>query len=135
MGSVSFISQIIGNGQSSTESSLFGIFAPGKIYVVDLLIYAKSSGSDPGSLGLALIASGGAPVVTTAYLVTHQMQSNRGGSLGTESSIHAKILIDGSSVLTNFQLIATVSKQQYSGIGDGVVVQGTYFEELVGSIM
>jgi hypothetical protein len=63
------------------------------------------------------------------------MQSNRGGTLGTESSIHAKILIDGSSVLTNFQLIATVTKQQFSDIGDGMVLQGTYFEEVIGALM
>ena len=135
VGSVIFISEILGGTQSSTTSSLFGTFAPGKIYLVDLLLYAKSAANDPGSLELALAASGGSPVISTAYLVTHQMQSNRGGTLGTESSIHAKILIDGSSVLTNFQLIATVTKQQFSDIGDGVVLQGTYFEELIGTLM
>ena len=135
VGNVSFVSQILGGGQSSTESSLFGTFAAGKIYMIDLLLYANSPANDPGSLRLTISASGGAPVVSTAYLVTHQTLSNRGGSLGTESSIHAKILIDGSIVLTNFQLIATVSKAQFSDITDGVTVQGTYFEELVGSLM
>ena len=133
-GSLTFGSLINGIAGSSTVSSQFGNFLAGKSYAVDVLIYATNSSIPPYSLKVAFAASGASPTITTKYIVTDGY-SYRSSTSVPEYSIYAKVIIDGSSVATNFGLTATVVCGEPTGSNSSkLTVNGDFVSYLVGSI-
>ena len=133
-GAVTFSNLINGTVGSSTVSSQFGNFLAGKAYAVDVLIYATNSDVPPYSLKVSFAANAGSPVITTRYIVSDGY-SYRSGSSKPEYSILAKVIIDGTSVTSNFGLLATVSCGESTSTNSSkLTVNGDYVAQLVGSI-
>ncbi len=133
-GTLVFGSLINGVAGSSAASSQFGNFLAGKSYALDVLIYATNSSVPPYSLKLDFSASGGSPTITTKYIVTDGYSYRNSVSV-PEYSIYAKVIIDGSSVTTNFGLSATVTCGASTSTNSAkLTVNGDYFAQLVGSI-
>ena len=133
-GSVTFSNLINGTVGSSTVSSQFGNFLAGKAYTVDVLIYATNSDVPPYSLKVSFAANAGSPVITTKYIVSDGY-SYRSNSSKPEFSILAKVIIDGTSVTSNFGLLATVSCGESTSTNSSkLTVNGDYVAQLVGSI-
>jgi len=133
-GTIVFGSLINGIAGSSAASSQFGNFLAGKSYALDVLIYATNSSVPPYSLKLDFSASGGSPIITTKYIVTDGYSYRNSASV-PEYSIYAKVIIDGSSVATNFGLSATVTCGSSTSTNSAkLTVNGDYFAHLVGSI-
>ena len=133
-GAVTFSNLINGTVGSSTVSSQFGNFLAGKAYAVDVLIYATNSDVPPYSLKVSFAANAGSPVITTRYIVSDGY-SYRSGSSKPEYSILAKVIIDGTSVTSNFGLLATVSSGESTSTNSSkLTVNGDYVAQLVGSI-
>ena len=86
------------------------------------------------SLKLDFSASGGSPIITTKYIVTDGYSYRNSASV-PEYSMYAKVIIDGSSVATNFALSATVTCGSSTSTNSAkLTVNGDYFAHLVGSI-
>ena len=133
-GAVTFSNLINGTVGSSTVSSQFGNFLAGKAYAVDVLIYATNSDVPPYSLKISFAANAGSPVITTKYIVSDGY-SYRSSSSKPEYSILAKVIIDGTSVTSNFGLLATVSCGESTSTNSSkLTVNGDYVAQLVGSI-
>ena len=133
-GAVTFSNLINGTVGSSTVSSQFGNFLAGKAYAVDVLIYATNSDVPPYSLKVSFAANAGSPVITTKYIVSDGY-SYRSSSSKPEYSILAKVIIDGTSVTSNFGLLATVSCGESTSTNSSkLTVNGDYVAQLVGSI-
>jgi len=133
-GAVTFSNLINGTVGSSIVSSQFGNFLAGKAYAVDVLIYATNSDVPPYSLKVSFAANAGSPVITTKYIVSDGY-SYRSSSSKPEYSILAKVIIDGTSVTSNFGLLATVSCGESTSTNSSkLTVNGDYVAQLVGSI-
>jgi hypothetical protein len=133
-GALTFGSLISGVAGSSAVSSQFGTFVAGRSYVVDVLIYATNADVPPYSLKVAFAASNGSPTIATKYIVADGY-SYRSSASKTEYSIYAKVIIDGSSVASNFGLTATVTCGEPTSTNSArLTVNGDYVAHLVGSI-
>ena len=133
-GALNFGSLINGVAGSSAVSSQFGTFVAGRSYVVDVLIYATNADVPPYSLKVAFAASSGSPTIATKYIVADGY-SYRSSASKTEYSIYAKVIIDGSSVANNFELIATVTCGEPTSTNSAkLTVNGDYVAHVVGSI-
>jgi len=133
-GTIPFDSFISGMTGSSTVSNQFGTFVAGKSYVLDVLIYATNIDLPQYPLKVSFAASNGSPSITSKYIVADGY-SYRTSSLKTEYSIYAKVIIDGTSVVNNFGLIATVTcGAPTSAASAKLTVNGDYVASLVGSI-
>ena len=133
-GALTFSSLINGVTGSSTVSNQFGNFLAGKSYVLDVLIYASNSSVPPYSLKVNFAASGASPSITSKYIVTDGYSYRTSASI-PEYSIYAKVVIDGSSVTSNFVLTATVTcGEPTSTTSSKLTVNGDYFAQIVGSI-
>ena len=133
-GALTFSSLINGVIGSSAVSSQFGNFLAGKSYALDVLIYASNSSVPPYSLKVAFAASGASPTITSKYIVTDGY-SYRSSASVPEYSIYAKVIIDGTSVTSNFGLTATVTCGEPTSTNSSkLTVNGDYFAQIVGSI-
>ena len=133
-GALTFSSLINGVIGSSAVSSQFGNFLAGKSYALDVLIYASNSSVPPYSLKVAFAASGASPTITSKYIVTDGY-SYRSSASVPEYSIYAKVIIDGTSVTSNFGLSATVTCGEPTSTNSSkLTVNGDYFAQIVGSI-
>ena len=133
-GALTFSSLINGVTGSSTVSNQFGNFLAGKSYVLDVLIYASNSSVPPYSLKVNFAASGASPSITSKYIVTDGYSYRTSASI-PEYSIYAKVVVDGSSVTSNFVLTATVTCGEPTSTNSSkLTVNGDYFAQIVGSI-
>ena len=118
VGEIAFPNLLSGDAGTSSISNSFSSFTAGKKYVVDALIYATNSDTTEAyPLKVTFAASSGSPIITTKYLVSRGT-SYRTSSARPEYSIHAKVVIDASSVGANFGLVATVicgSRTSFAG--------------------
>jgi hypothetical protein len=125
---------ISGVAGSSAVSNQFGTFLAGKSYVLDVLIYSTNTGIPPYSLTVTFAASAGSPSIATKYIVTDGF-SYRSSVSKSEYAIYAKVIVDGSSVLNNYALTATVTcGETTSAASARLTVNGDYVSHLVGSI-
>ena len=133
-GALTFGSLISGVAGSSAVSNQFGTFLAGKSYVLDVLIYSTNTGIPPYSLTVTFAASAGSPSIATKYIVTDGF-SYRSSVSKSEYAIYAKVIVDGSSVLNNYALTATVTcGETTSAASARLTVNGDYVSHLVGSI-
>jgi hypothetical protein len=133
-GVLTFSSLINGVTGSSAVSNQFGNFLAGKSYVLDVLIYASNSSVPPYSLKVNFAASGASPSITSKYIVTDGYSYRTSASI-PEYSIYAKVVVDGSSVTSNFVLTATVTCGEPTSTNSSkLTVNGDYFAQIVGSI-
>jgi hypothetical protein len=129
---VSF-SALAASSQSSINSSAFGTFSAGKIYVVDVLLDSTMSDNSTPTIKLAVAATGGTPTLTFAYEPA-QTTTDRGNASTGETDTYAKVVVNGTSSATNFQLILTLTALD-STSGTPLSTTGTYISQLVGSLM
>lgn len=133
-GDVVFPNLLSGDAGTTSISTAFATFTAGKKYVVDALIYATNSDSGTYPLKISFAATAGAPTITTKYLVARG-SSYRTLTSRTEYSIHAKIIIDGSAVASNYGLIATFTCGSQTGFSNAqLTIAGDYVAQEVGSI-
>ena len=135
VGEIAFPNLLSGDAGTSSISNSFSSFTAGKKYVVDALIYATNSDTTEAyPLKVTFAASTGSPIITTKYLVSRGT-SYRTSSARPEYSIHAKVVIDASSVGANFGLVATViCGSRTSFAGTQLTIAGDYTAQEVGSI-
>jgi hypothetical protein len=135
VGEIAFPNLLSGDAGTSSISNSFSSFTAGKKYVVDALIYATNSDTTEAyPLKVTFAASSGSPIITTKYLVSRGT-SYRTSSARPEYSIHAKVVIDASSVGANFGLVATViCGSRTSFAGTQLTIAGDYTVQEVGSI-
>jgi hypothetical protein len=135
VGNIAFPNLLSGDVGTTSVSNSFSTFTAGKKYVVDALIYATNSDTtDSYPLKVTFAASTGTPTITTKYLVSRG-SSYRTSTSKPEYSIHAKVVIDASSVGANFGLVATVtcgSRTSFSGTE--LTIAGDFIGQEVGSI-
>ena len=135
VGEIAFPNLLSGDAGTSSISNSFSSFTAGKKYVLDALIYATNSDTTEAyPLKVTFAASSGSPIITTKYLVSRGT-SYRTSSARPEYSIHAKVVIDASSVGANFGLVATViCGSRTSFAGTQLTIAGDYTAQEVGSI-
>ena len=133
-GSLTFASLINGIIGSSSNSSAFGSFLVGKIYLVDVLIYATNLDAIPYPLKIAFTASSGSPTISATYLVGYS-SSYRTSSARPENSIIAKVLVNATTSDATSSLITTVTcGAQTGGSSQKLTVTGDFFIQEVGAI-
>ena len=135
VGNIAFPNLLSGDVGTTSISNSFSSFTAGKKYVVDALIYATNSDTtDSYPLKVTFAASTGSPIITTKYLVSRG-SSYRTSTSKPEYSIHAKVVIDASSVGANFGLVATVTCGSRTGFsGTELTIAGDFIGQEVGSI-
>ena len=135
VGNIAFPNLLSGDVGTTSISNSFSSFTAGKKYVVDALIYATNSDTtDSYPLKVTFAASTGTPTITTKYLVSRG-SSYRTSTSRPEYSIHAKVVIDASSVGANFGLVATVTCGSRTGFsGTELTIAGDFIGQEVGSI-
>ena len=135
VGNIAFPNLLSGEVGTTSISNSFSSFTAGKKYVVDALIYATNSDTtDSYPLKVTFAASTGTPIITTKYLVSRG-SSYRTSTSKPEYSIHAKVVIDASSVGANFGLVATVTCGSRTGFsGTELTIAGDFIGQEVGSI-
>jgi hypothetical protein len=131
-GSITFSSALSGSSGSSQQSANFGTLEAGKSYVFDILVWGKTANT---ALYLALAVSGmsQSPTMTTHWR-SSTSNTSRGGTLQKEISFFARVAIDGSATVTNYQLAVTISTGSYVLAEDQVTLSGGYSGQLVGSV-
>jgi hypothetical protein len=133
-GGVTFTNLINGIPGSSTVSTGFGNFAASKLYLVDVLIYATNLSVPPFSLKVNFTSSTGSASISTKYIVTDG-SSYRTSTSTYEYAILAKVIVNGTSETTNFNLIATVQCGESTGTNSTkLTVSGDYVAQEIGSI-
>jgi len=133
-GSLTFASLINGIIGSSSNSNAFGSFLVGKIYLVDVLIYATNLDAIPYPLKIAFAASSGSPTISATYLVGYS-SSYRTSSSRPENSIIAKVLINATNADATSSLITTVTcGAQTGGSSQKLTVTGDFFIQEIGAI-
>jgi hypothetical protein len=134
-GEVTFPSVLAGISGSTGISSSFGNLVAGKKYVVDVIIY--STNNDPTGeypIKISIGASTGSPTITTKYAITRG-QSYRTSLSRIEYSVYAKVIVDATSVASNFSLVATItSGASTSGANERLTLAGDFVILEVGSI-
>jgi hypothetical protein len=133
-GSLTFASLINGIIGSSSNSNAFGSFLVGKIYLVDVLIYATNLDAIPYPLKIAFAASSGSPTISATYLVGYS-SSYRISSSRPENSIIAKVLVNATNADATSSLITTVTcGVQTGGSSQKLTVTGDFFIQEIGAI-
>ena len=133
-GSITFASLINGIAGTSSNSNAFGNFIAGKIYMIDILIYASNLDALAYPLKIAFTSSAGSPIISTSYLVSYG-SSYRTSSTRPENSLVAKVLVNASAVESNFGLITTVTcGAQTGGASQKLTVVGDFFVQEIGAI-
>jgi len=133
-GSLTFASLINGIIGSSSNSNAFGSFLVGKIYLVDVLIYATNLDAIPYPLKIAFAASSGSPTISATYLVGYS-SSYRTSSSRPENSIIAKVLINSTNADATSSLITIVNcGAQTGGSSQKLTVTGDFFIQEIGAI-
>ena len=133
-GSITFASLINGIAGTSSNSNAFGSFIAGKIYLIDILIYASNLDALAYPLKIAFTSSIGSPTISTSYLVSYG-SSYRTSSTRPENSLVAKVLVNASAVESNFSLITTVTcGAQTGGASQKLTVAGDFFVQEIGAI-
>jgi hypothetical protein len=133
-GSIIFASLINGIAGTSSNSNAFGSFLAGKIYLVDVLIYATNLDAISYPLKIAFTASSGSPTISATYLVSYG-SSYRTSSARPENSIIAKVLVNASAVEATSSLITTVTcGAQTGGSSQKLTVTGDFFIQEIGAI-
>ena len=133
-GSITFASLINGIAGTSSNSNAFGNFIAGKIYMMDILIYASNLDALAYPLKIAFTSSIGSPTISTSYLVSYG-SSYRTSSTRPENSLVAKVLVNASAVESNFSLITTVTcGAQTGGASQKLTVAGDFFVQEIGAI-
>ena len=133
-GSIVFASLINGIAGTSSNSNAFGNFIAGKIYMIDILIYASNLDALAYPLKIAFTSSIGSPIISTSYLVSYG-SSYRTSSTRPENSLVAKVLVNASAVESNFGLITTVTcGAQTGGASQKLTVVGDFFVQEIGAI-
>ena len=133
-GSITFASLINGIAGTSSNSNAFGSFLAGKIYLVDVLIYATNLDAIPYPLKIAFTSSAGSPTISATYLVSYG-SSYRTSSARPENSIIAKVLVNASAVEATSSLITTVTCGAQTGGGSQkLTVAGDFFIQEIGAI-
>ena len=133
-GSITFASLINGIAGTSSNSNTFGSFLAGKIYLVDVLIYATNLDAISYPLKIAFTSSSGSPTISATYLVSYG-SSYRTSSARPENSIIAKVLVNASAVEATSSLITTVTCGAQTGGGSQkLTVAGDFFIQEIGAI-
>ena len=133
-GSITFASLINGIAGTSSNSNAFGSFLAGKIYLVDVLIYATNLDAISYPLKIAFTSNSGSPTISATYLVSYG-SSYRTSSARPENSIIAKVLVNASAVEATSSLITTVTcGAQTGGSSQKLTVTGDFFIQEIGAI-
>ena len=132
LGSISF-GDLNSSPNTELTSASFGNFLAGKIYVIDVLIHGTFvvTGTQ-GAINLVRLTSPGfSPSISFTYLVTSGA-SVRSGTSVIENNILAKVLVDGTSVPSDFRLQATISVAPSTTVNT-FTSSGGFLAEQVGS--
>jgi hypothetical protein len=134
-GEVTFPSVLAGISGSTAVSNSFGDLVADKKYIVDVIIY--STNNDPTGdypIKISVASSTGSPTITTKYVITRG-QSYRTSSSRIEYSFYLKVIVDATSVASNFSLVATItSGTSTSGVNERLTLGGDFVLMEVGSL-
>ena len=78
-------------------------------------------------------AMGQTPTITTHWISTNS-RNYRGGTSQRELSYFGRVVINGSSTVTTYQLAITISSGNFIDSFDQVTLSGGYTGQLVGSV-
>jgi hypothetical protein len=131
--SVIFATRLNGGAQGSINSQPFGTFAPGKIYLVQVLLNSTRALNDFATLKIGVTATGGDPIISMSYF-SAQTVGDRVPTSDTETDTFAEIIVNATSTLTASQLILTVTSLENSS-QDELTTVGSFVSQLVGSLM
>jgi hypothetical protein len=98
-----------------------------------LFVYGVRSVTDFASLRINIFAVGGSPVMQSSYLISDG-RSYRTALGENDTNLDAYLTVDGSLVLSSFQLVANISALDNTST-DSVTFNGTYLSQLVGAIL
>jgi len=134
-GGIIFSHSLSGSGGSSMASNLFGTFQAGKIYLVHLMLFGTSSGATAVPMDISIQSSGASPNLSSTYLISNGQEArvSPAGSVA-DTNLDVTVLVDGSTVLSNFSLAVTISAWN-AFVSDSLTMQGTFISQLVGSIL
>ena len=109
---------------SSTSIKDFGSFAPGKKFVVQLLLHGVASSGLAKVIKFGVTTPDSLVVLTTDYVVQNGY-SSRSGVAEQESSIAATVLVNGTNTTHDFYLTATITCNEQS-ITPGLIFNGSF---------
>ena len=135
VGSISFTNQLFGGKNSSTSSATFLVLEAGKSYVLRVQVHFRSSVNalDPIDqiLGLSFTAIGSSPVITSKYFYSVGT-FYRDSAKVFEVTLDADVVVDGSTTLSNADLIVNVVSPD--AVATSLIVSGSFSGVKVGSI-
>jgi hypothetical protein len=132
IGNVTFSGTLSGNAGVSMASANFGSLEAGKSYVFDILVWGKTT-SDSLDLGLSVSAIGATPSLTTHWISTNS-RNYRGMTGQREMSQFARVIVNGSTTITTYQLAVTITSGNFIHSIEAVTLGGGYSGQLVGSV-
>ena len=131
-GAISFTSTLQGNAGVSITSSNFGTFESGKSYVVRIQLWGKATVNNV-NLNLVVSAIGATPTMAT-YWTSAPVSTYRSNVLGKEYDIVADVVLNGSAVVSNYQLAVTISTGYSVAVSDALTFNGGYTSILSGAV-
>lgn len=131
-GDISFSNTLQGNAGVSITSGNFGTFAAGKSYVVRLQLWGKTTVNNV-NLNLVVSAIGATPTIAT-YWTSAPVSTYRSNVNSKEYDMTADVVINGSAVVTSFQLAVTITTGYSINSSDALTFSGGYTSTLSGAV-
>ena len=131
-GSITFANFLQGSAGSSQSSGNFANLQAGKSYVFDIVIWAYGADENP-YLNFS-VSTIGASLTLSPIWIRSSSNTFRDNTARTEHAFIGKVAVNGSSVITNFQLAVTVATGFEITSSSKITLTGGYVGQLVGSI-
>ncbi|MFM7542568.1 MAG: collagen-like protein [Actinomycetales bacterium] len=131
-GSITFANFLQGSAGTSQSSGNFANLQAGKSYVFDIVIWAYGADENP-YLNFS-VSTIGASLTLSPIWIRSSSNTFRDNTARTEHAFIGKVAVNGSSVITNFQLAVTVATGFEITSSSKITLTGGYVGQLVGSI-
>ncbi len=140
-GLINFSHSIVGSEGASQPSNPFGGFAAGGSYMVRVFVatWDQSQNLTSYPLSISFSANGASPTIVNSFSVangtvwTPLTGAGAPGSVQKRVSIIADLIIDGSSTVSPFDLVATVSCGENTGVFP-LTLSGSYVRTRIGQV-
>jgi hypothetical protein len=134
-GTINFSHTVSGGLGTSISSIGFGTFTAGKSYFVHLILVGLLASGEIAVISSTTQATGGSPTITAMQVISNGTSQNQvTATPEMDTTIDVYLLVNGSSVVTNFSFISTVTCWNYTG-SNPLTLQGTYIAQLIGAIV
>ena len=109
-----------------------GTFEAGKAYVVRIQLWGKTTVNNV-NLNLVVTAIGATPTIAT-YWTSAPVSTYRSNVNSKEYDMVADVVINGTSVVTSYQLAVTITTGYSIASSDALTFNGGYSSTLSGSV-